>query len=46
MLLAKVPSDRAEAVRKVLFRKGLGRKDRRILREGGFIFIPLSPPPS
>lgn len=45
MLLAKVPSDRAEAVRKVLFRKGLGRKDRRILREGGFIFIPLRAEP-
>jgi tRNA wybutosine-synthesizing protein 2 len=45
MLLAKVPSDRAEVVRKVLFRKGLGRKDRRILREGGFIFIPLRAEP-
>ncbi len=45
MLLAKVPGDRAEAVRKVLFRKGLGRKDRRILREGGFIFIPLRAEP-
>lgn len=45
MLLAKVPNGRAEAVRKVLFRKGLGRKDRRILREGGFIFIPLSAEP-
>ncbi len=46
MLLAKVPSARAEAVRKALFRRGLGCKDRRIRREEGFIYIPLRAEPT
>ena len=48
MLLAKVPRSRAEGVRKVLFRKRLGRKDRRIRTDGEFVLNPLkeAPPPS
>ncbi len=47
MLLAKVSRERAEAVRKQLFKRRLGAKDRRILREGEHVFIPLvaAPPP-
>jgi tRNA wybutosine-synthesizing protein 2 len=47
MLLAKVPRDRAEGVRKVLFRRRLGCKDLRIREEGDAVLIPLSarPPP-
>ncbi|MDW5561919.1 MAG: class I SAM-dependent methyltransferase family protein [Methanomassiliicoccus sp.] len=48
MLLAKVPRERAEQVRKQLFKRKLGAKDRRILRLDDHILIPLraSPPPS
>ena len=47
MLLAKVPRSRAEEVRKVLFRRKLGCKDRRIRREEDVVFIPLrTEPPS
>lgn len=46
VLLAKVSRERAEAVRKQLFKRRLGAKDRRILREGEHVFIPLiSAPP-
>jgi tRNA wybutosine-synthesizing protein 2 len=41
MLLAKVPRSRAESVRKALFRKRLGRKDRRIRTDNDFVYIPL-----
>jgi tRNA wybutosine-synthesizing protein 2 len=47
MLLAKVPRSRAEKVRKVLFRRRLGCKDRRIRTEGEMVLIPLRcEPPS
>ncbi len=47
MLLAKVPRSQAEQVRKVLFRKRLGCKDRRIRTDGDHMLIPLKaePPP-
>ena len=45
MLLAKVPRSRAESVRKALFRRRLGCKDRRIGTEGDFVLIPLKGEP-
>lgn len=47
MLLAKVPRERAEQVRKQLFKRRLGAKDRRVLRADDSVFIPLrtAPPP-
>lgn len=45
MLLAKVSRERAEAVRKQLFKRRLGAKDRRILRDGDHVFIPLTSAP-
>lgn len=47
VLLAKVPRERAEKVRKQLFKRRLGAKDRRILREKDSVLIPLrtTPPP-
>lgn len=46
MLLAKVPRERAERVRKQLFKRRLGAKDRRIVRDDEHVLIPLraSPP--
>lgn len=41
MLLAKVSSKRAETVRKALFRRRLGAKDRRIVRRPDHVLIPL-----
>ncbi len=45
MLLAKVPRSRAEQVRKVLFRRRLGCKDRRIRADGDHVLIPLKTAP-
>lgn len=45
VLLAKVPRERAETVRKLLFKRRLGAKDRRILRTDEHVFIPLRTPP-
>jgi tRNA wybutosine-synthesizing protein 2 len=46
MLLAKVPRHRAESVRKVLFKRRLGAKDRRFVRSGEEVLIPLRERPS
>ncbi|MBI0582690.1 MAG: class I SAM-dependent methyltransferase family protein [Methanomassiliicoccus sp.] len=45
MLLAKVPRERAEQVRKALFRHRLGVKDRRIIRQRDHVLIPLRAAP-
>jgi tRNA wybutosine-synthesizing protein 2 len=45
VLLAKVPRERAEMVRKQLFKRRLGSKDKRIIRDGGHVHIPLLAPP-
>jgi tRNA wybutosine-synthesizing protein 2 len=41
VLLAKVPRERAETVRKMLFKHRLGAKDRRIMRTDEHVLIPL-----
>jgi tRNA wybutosine-synthesizing protein 2 len=46
VLLAKVPRERAEQVRKQIFKRRLGARDRRILREEEAVFIPLRALPS
>jgi tRNA wybutosine-synthesizing protein 2 len=46
MLLARVPRQRAESVRKVLFKRRLGAKDRRFMRIGEEVLIPLRERPS
>ncbi len=45
MLLAKIPKDEGEYIRKKLFKMGLVRKDYKIFDEDNFIYLPLKEMP-
>ena len=45
MILAKIPKDTGEYVRKKLFKMGIVRKDYKIFEENGFIYLPLKDVP-